>query len=154
MICPPSIPNADLAAPVHLLSSHTANGPLSGTSLDECESGPLCRNIYEWSPPTPVIIARRSFRHFFGIGIFGITCRTLHALRLFLVSTSLSSCPLFSARIDTRSISSHWTFVGTILLQRYSFASTHHGNDLTEDEQWAKIQLCQKVAQEVYGDGK
>lgn len=31
------------------------------------------------------------------------------------------------------------------------FASTHHGNDLTEEEQWAKIELCQQVAEEVFG---
>jgi len=31
------------------------------------------------------------------------------------------------------------------------FASTVHGNDLTEEEQWAKIQLCMEIAHEVWG---
>ncbi len=33
----------------------------------------------------------------------------------------------------------------------YSFASTSHGNSLTEEEQWAKIKLCVEVAEEVWG---
>ncbi|SGY34626.1 BQ5605_C002g01661 [Microbotryum silenes-dioicae] len=31
------------------------------------------------------------------------------------------------------------------------FASTVHGNELTQEEQWAKIQLCQEVVEEVWG---
>jgi 5-methyltetrahydropteroyltriglutamate--homocysteine methyltransferase len=31
------------------------------------------------------------------------------------------------------------------------FASTEHGNLLTEEEQWAKLRLCVEVAQEVWG---
>lgn len=31
------------------------------------------------------------------------------------------------------------------------FASTEHGNTLTEEEQWAKLRLCVEVAQEVWG---
>ena len=31
------------------------------------------------------------------------------------------------------------------------FASTEHGNMLTEEEQWAKLRLCVEVAQEVWG---
>jgi 5-methyltetrahydropteroyltriglutamate--homocysteine methyltransferase len=31
------------------------------------------------------------------------------------------------------------------------FASTEEGNTLTEDEQWAKLQLCVEVAREVWG---
>jgi len=31
------------------------------------------------------------------------------------------------------------------------FASTHHGNTLTEDEQWRKLQLVVEVAREVWG---
>ena len=30
------------------------------------------------------------------------------------------------------------------------FASTHHGNDLTEDEQWRKLELVVEVAREVW----
>ena len=33
------------------------------------------------------------------------------------------------------------------------FASTHHGNTLTEDEQWRKLELVVEVAREVWGDG-
>jgi len=32
------------------------------------------------------------------------------------------------------------------------FASTHHGNLLTEDEQWRKLELVVEVAREVWGD--
>ena len=32
------------------------------------------------------------------------------------------------------------------------FASTHHGNALTEDEQWRKLALVVEVAREVWGD--
>lgn len=32
-----------------------------------------------------------------------------------------------------------------------SFASTHHGNELTEEEQWKKIQLCNEIVEEVWG---
>jgi 5-methyltetrahydropteroyltriglutamate--homocysteine methyltransferase len=32
------------------------------------------------------------------------------------------------------------------------FASTHHGNTLTEDEQWHKLQLVVEVAREVWGE--
>jgi 5-methyltetrahydropteroyltriglutamate--homocysteine methyltransferase len=32
------------------------------------------------------------------------------------------------------------------------FASTHHGNLLTEDEQWRKLELVVQVAREVWGD--
>jgi 5-methyltetrahydropteroyltriglutamate--homocysteine methyltransferase len=32
------------------------------------------------------------------------------------------------------------------------FASTHHGNLLTEDEQWKKLELIVEVAREVWGD--
>ena len=32
------------------------------------------------------------------------------------------------------------------------FASTHHGNLLTEDEQWKKLELVVEVAREVWGD--
>lgn len=31
------------------------------------------------------------------------------------------------------------------------FASTVHGNDLTEEQQWAKIRLCNEIAEEVWG---
>jgi len=31
------------------------------------------------------------------------------------------------------------------------FASTEHGNVLSEEEQWAKLRLCIEVAQEVWG---
>lgn len=31
------------------------------------------------------------------------------------------------------------------------FSSTEHGNDLTEDDQWAKLRLCVEVAEEVWG---
>ncbi len=31
------------------------------------------------------------------------------------------------------------------------FASTHHGNLLTEDEQWRKLELVVEVASEVWG---
>lgn len=31
------------------------------------------------------------------------------------------------------------------------FASTVHGNDITPEEQWAKIQLCQEIVEEVWG---
>ncbi|KAJ9108528.1 hypothetical protein QFC20_003434 [Naganishia adeliensis] len=31
------------------------------------------------------------------------------------------------------------------------FASTHHGNELTEEEQWKKIQLCNEIVEEVWG---
>lgn len=33
------------------------------------------------------------------------------------------------------------------------FASTHHGNTLTEDEQWRKLEQVVEVAREVWGDG-
>jgi 5-methyltetrahydropteroyltriglutamate--homocysteine methyltransferase len=32
------------------------------------------------------------------------------------------------------------------------FASTHHGNLLTEDEQWRKLELVVQVARELWGD--
>ena len=32
-----------------------------------------------------------------------------------------------------------------------SFASTVHGNELSEEEQWAKIQLCNEIVAEVWG---
>ena len=32
------------------------------------------------------------------------------------------------------------------------FASTHHGNAVSEDEQWRKLELVVKVAEEVWGD--
>ena len=32
------------------------------------------------------------------------------------------------------------------------FASTEEGNDLTEEEQWAKLKLCVEVAKEVWGE--
>jgi 5-methyltetrahydropteroyltriglutamate--homocysteine methyltransferase len=32
------------------------------------------------------------------------------------------------------------------------FASTHHGNSLSEDEQWRKLELVVEVAREVWGD--
>lgn len=32
------------------------------------------------------------------------------------------------------------------------FSSTHHGNALTHEQQWAKLELAVKVAQEVWGD--
>ena len=32
------------------------------------------------------------------------------------------------------------------------FASTHHGNLLTEDEQWRKLELVVEVARDVWGD--
>ena len=32
------------------------------------------------------------------------------------------------------------------------FASTEHGNELTEEEQWAKLKLCVEVAKEVWGE--
>ena len=31
------------------------------------------------------------------------------------------------------------------------FSSTHHGNRLTEDEQWRKLERVVEVAQEVWG---
>jgi len=31
------------------------------------------------------------------------------------------------------------------------FASTEHGNLLTEEQQWAKLRLCVEVAREVWG---
>ncbi len=31
------------------------------------------------------------------------------------------------------------------------FSSTHHGNDLTEDEQWRKLERVVEVAREVWG---
>ena len=31
------------------------------------------------------------------------------------------------------------------------FSSTHHGNQLTEDEQWRKLNLVLEVAEEVWG---
>jgi methionine synthase II (cobalamin-independent) len=31
------------------------------------------------------------------------------------------------------------------------FASTVHGNELTNEEQWAKIKLCQEIVEEVWG---
>src|SRR5699024_10701190 len=31
------------------------------------------------------------------------------------------------------------------------FASTHHGNELTEDEQWAKLKYIVDIAKEVWG---
>ncbi|KAK4705062.1 5-methyltetrahydropteroyltriglutamate--homocysteine methyltransferase, partial [Phenoliferia sp. Uapishka_3] len=31
------------------------------------------------------------------------------------------------------------------------FASTVHGNELTKEEQWAKIKLCQEIVEEVWG---
>lgn len=33
-----------------------------------------------------------------------------------------------------------------------SFSSTEEGNILTEEEQWAKVQLVRDVAREVWGD--
>jgi 5-methyltetrahydropteroyltriglutamate--homocysteine methyltransferase len=33
----------------------------------------------------------------------------------------------------------------------YSFASTHHGNELTEEEQWKKVQFCNEIVEEVWG---
>jgi methionine synthase II (cobalamin-independent) len=32
------------------------------------------------------------------------------------------------------------------------FASTHHGNLLTEDEQWRKLELVVEVASEVWAE--
>jgi 5-methyltetrahydropteroyltriglutamate--homocysteine methyltransferase len=32
------------------------------------------------------------------------------------------------------------------------FASTHHGNTLTEDEQWRKLERVVAVARQVWGD--
>jgi 5-methyltetrahydropteroyltriglutamate--homocysteine methyltransferase len=32
------------------------------------------------------------------------------------------------------------------------FASTHHGNTLTEDEQWRKLERVVEVARDVWGD--
>jgi 5-methyltetrahydropteroyltriglutamate--homocysteine methyltransferase len=32
------------------------------------------------------------------------------------------------------------------------FSSTHHGNDLTEDQQWAKLRLTVEIAREVWGE--
>ena len=32
------------------------------------------------------------------------------------------------------------------------FASTHHGNTLTEDEQWRKLERVVEVAREVWGE--
>jgi 5-methyltetrahydropteroyltriglutamate--homocysteine methyltransferase len=32
------------------------------------------------------------------------------------------------------------------------FASTEEGNSLTEDQQWAKLELCVEVAREVWGE--
>jgi 5-methyltetrahydropteroyltriglutamate--homocysteine methyltransferase len=32
------------------------------------------------------------------------------------------------------------------------FSSTHHGNDLTEEEQWAKLRLAVEIAREVWGE--
>jgi len=32
------------------------------------------------------------------------------------------------------------------------FASTHHGNTLTEDEQWRKLERVVEVARQVWGD--
>ena len=31
------------------------------------------------------------------------------------------------------------------------FSSTHHGNDLTEDEQWRKLELVVGVSEQVWG---
>ena len=32
------------------------------------------------------------------------------------------------------------------------FASTHHGNTLTEDDQWRKLALAVEVAREIWGE--
>jgi 5-methyltetrahydropteroyltriglutamate--homocysteine methyltransferase len=33
------------------------------------------------------------------------------------------------------------------------FSSTSHGNEITEDDQWAKLDLVVNTSREVWGDG-
>ena len=32
------------------------------------------------------------------------------------------------------------------------FSSTHHGNDMSEDDQWRKLELVVKIAEKVWGE--
>ncbi len=39
------------------------------------------------------------------------------------------------------------------LSHQCGFSSTAHGNDITEDDQWRKLERCVEIAREVWGDG-
>jgi 5-methyltetrahydropteroyltriglutamate--homocysteine methyltransferase len=52
-------------------------------------------------------------------------------------------------RIDAAS--RHVPLEDLSLSPQCGFASTHHGNLLTEDEQWRKLELVVETAREVWG---
>jgi 5-methyltetrahydropteroyltriglutamate--homocysteine methyltransferase len=69
-----------------------------------------------------------------------------------LVSTktgALEDKSLLKRRIDEAA--KYVPIENLCLLPQCGFASSHHGNNLTEDEQWRKLELVVQVAQEVWG---
>ena len=62
----------------------------------------------------------------------------------------LESKELIKRRIDEAS--RHVPLERLCLSPQCGFASTHHGNNLTTDQQAAKLRLCVDVARDVWGD--
>ncbi len=65
-------------------------------------------------------------------------------------SPALESKDALARRIDEAA--RHVPLERLCLSPQCGFASTHHGNALTEDEQWRKLALVVDVAREVWGD--
>jgi 5-methyltetrahydropteroyltriglutamate--homocysteine methyltransferase len=65
-------------------------------------------------------------------------------------SGALESKDTLKRRIDEAT--RHVPLDRLALSPQCGFASTHHGNTLTEDEQWRKLALVVEVAREVWGD--
>jgi 5-methyltetrahydropteroyltriglutamate--homocysteine methyltransferase len=65
-------------------------------------------------------------------------------------SGALESKEALLRRIDEAA--KHVTLERLCLSPQCGFASTHHGNTLTEDEQWRKLERVVEVAYEVWGD--
>ena len=86
----------------------------------------------------------------------GVTLRLLPAGKkvvLGLVTTKFGT--IENSDDLKRRISAATAFVpleNLCLSPQCGFASTHHGNAVSEDEQWRKLELVVKVAEEVWGD--
>src|SRR5262245_45052917 len=65
-------------------------------------------------------------------------------------SGALESKVALARRIDEAA--RHVPLERLCLSPQCGFASTHHGNALSEDEQWRKLALVVEVAREVWGD--
>ena len=65
-------------------------------------------------------------------------------------SGTLESKDALLRRIDEAA--KHVPLERLCLSPQCGFASTHHGNTLTEDQQWRKLERVVEVAHEVWGD--